>query len=195
MSGPSVSSLSCLGAIRRLGHSLLQCGLESSVGSVRPSCRHLACFSLHIHCPSSQSQSESGGHWCHRQEVLQSLPEKPKKRGELWGKGGKSHHPSAMSERDLGNSLLSIECNFYWASVCHCSTTFPDSASCLRTQHAQSRFGSFNWNMLLFPAISLLITSCSFEGVSPPSNTWSFVIHNEHFLNNELENHIDLTFS
>lgn len=153
MSGPTVSSLSCLGTIRRLGRSLLQCGLESSVGSRRPSCRHPACFSLRIRGPSSQFQSELGGHCCHRQEVLQSLPEKTKKRGELWEKVGKGHHSSATSERDLGNSLLSIECKPLLSVYMPLFNHFPRLCiPRLGTQHAQSRFGSINRNMLLFPS-------------------------------------------
>lgn len=63
---PSVSSLSSLGFLTGLGHSLLQCGFGSSPRSSRPLYRHRACSSRHIHCPSSQSQSGLRGHWCHR---------------------------------------------------------------------------------------------------------------------------------
>lgn len=72
-----LSSLGSLGALSGLGHSLPQHECGSRSGSVRPLCRRRVCPSWHIHGPSSQSQSESGGLGWSRPVAPRSLPVKP----------------------------------------------------------------------------------------------------------------------
>lgn len=76
--GVSGAFLGSLGSFREQGQSLPWCECESRAGILKPLCRLLACPSWHIHGPSSQSQSGSGGlGWCRPAGPL-SLPVKPK---------------------------------------------------------------------------------------------------------------------
>ena len=99
--------LGSLGSFREQGQSLPWCECGSRAGILRPLCRLLACPSWHIHGPSSQSQSGSGGlGWCRPAGPL-SLPVKPKpqkvslRRSEKGANHAKERKESFLESKSL----------------------------------------------------------------------------------------------